>query len=67
MTDSETALVRALAAMCEQYLDGDDEGFDHQCISAREMAAQQLARMGLILRTARGGKWTEAGRKLLES
>ena len=65
MTHEEHALLRALALMCAQYI-GDDETLDHECLSAGEEAVELLARYGMIERAGRGGRWTEAGKALLD-
>ena len=66
MTDAENRLLRALAGMCEQYI--DQEGIlDHQCMSAGERAVDLLYEYGLIDPSGRGGTWNDAGRALLNS
>jgi len=68
MTDNEQRLLIALAWMCEQYIGtGHASYLDHQAISAGEDAVQLLVQYGLVEPTGRGGSWTEAGRKLLDS
>lgn len=65
MSDEETDLLRALALMCEQYL-SDEDRIDHTCMSAGEEAVEQLVKYGLLAPCPRGGRWTEAGRVLLD-
>jgi hypothetical protein len=64
MTNQESALLRALALMCEQYI-GDGQALGHQCISAGEDAIELLVRYGMVEPSGRGGSWTEAGKDLL--
>lgn len=64
MNAENTALLKALAWMCEQYM--SDEGrVDHSCMSAGEQAVELLVKYGLLEPCPRGGRWTEAGRALL--
>lgn len=63
--DTETsAILKALALMCEQFL-SDDGRIDHICLSAGEEAVEQLIKHGLLEPCPRGGRWTDAGRALL--
>ncbi|QKG72318.1 hypothetical protein [Erythrobacter mangrovi] len=68
MTENEERLLGKLALMCEQYIGGGQAEFlDHECISAGERAIEVLAEYGLVeVTSVRGGKWTDAGRALLD-
>lgn len=59
-------LLRTLALMCAQY-SGSGGGVDHECMSAGEGAVSHLIKHGLLEEEGRGGRWTEAGRRLLAS
>ena len=68
MTDMERRLLVALAWMCEQYIGGGgDDSLDHQCMGAGEDAVELLVHYGLVEPSGCGGKWTEAGKALLDS
>lgn len=64
-TDQERHLLRALAGICEQYLNDDGLGLDHMCMGAGEEAVELLVAYGLIVPSGRGGSWTAAGEALL--
>ena len=70
-TEMEKRLLVALAWMCQQYLSCDIPGvsdyLDHECMGAGEGAVALLAEYGLVDSDPRGGTWTEAGNKLLDS
>ena len=67
MMENEQRLLSALALMCEQYIGtGRADFLDHECMSAGEDAVSVLADCGLVeITSLRGGKWTEAGKALL--
>ena len=67
MTEAEERLLRALAGMCEQYLQTPDGGLDHAWMSAGEDAMALLAEYKLVEPSGRGGGWTAAGLSLLAS
>ncbi len=68
--DDDHRVLAALAWMCEQYL-GDGSGWlDHECMCAGERALDVLTAHGLVERDpkgGRGGRWTHAGQRLLDS
>lgn len=65
MTDAETRLLRALAMMCNQYLQSSDGSLDHLFMSAGEEAVERLVEYGLVQPSPSGGRWTEEGLALL--
>ncbi len=70
MTEDERQLLVALAWMCEQYIgSGKRDWLDHMCMSAGEDAVELLAKYGMVDTSGpgRGGRWTEAGKALLDS
>jgi len=68
MTDAERRLLHALANMCDQYLTDRRDGLlDHQSMMAGEEAVECLSQYGLVEPAPRGGRWTAAGRAILES
>jgi hypothetical protein len=64
--DADWHVLRALAMMCEHYI-GSGDGVDHECMTAGEEAVTQLIKHGVLEEDARGGRWTEAGKRLLAS
>jgi hypothetical protein len=65
MNTDTTAVLKALALMCEQFMT-EDGRIDHCCMSAGEKAVEQLIKYRLLEPCPRGGHWTEAGRALLD-
>lgn len=68
ITDNERKILKALAWLAEQYL-GDERGeLDDLCMGAGQMAKAVLEEYGLITpHGGRYGRWTEAGRELMNS
>ncbi len=53
--------------MAAQYLELPDGTLDHKAMAARERALSVLFAYGLVTGTARGEKWTEAGKAFLDA
>lgn len=67
MTENERRLLHSLASMCEQYLRTPEGDLDHLAMSAGEEAVQLLDEYGLIEPSGRGGRWSDAGKAVLNS
>lgn len=67
-TREERRILEALAWMCEQYLKDGPNTLDDMAMSAGQEALAVLAEYGYVDTDGggRGGRWTEAGRALLD-
>lgn len=71
MTSEEKKLLKALAAMSDQYLSGHTDrpkGFlSHEFMTAGEWCIECLTEYGLVESEHGGGMWTQAGLDFLQS
>jgi len=63
--NERSALIRALALMCWQYMTDSQYVIDHKYIYAGEYAVDLLAEYGLVEPHDRGGTWTSDGKVFL--
>jgi hypothetical protein len=70
MDAREERLLKALAYMVQQYLRESGGVVDSMAMSAGEAAIESLAEYGLmeiVQRIRIGGRWTNAGKQIIES